>query len=100
MDIRPTNINGVSNVYKQNMNAVGAKKPESVNSASNKDVIAISEEGLKHSEYGKTVRAVASEVFQDVPAERISSLRTAIENGTYIISSDRIADSILERISA
>jgi len=99
MDIRPANLNNVSKVYKQNMSAPPQKSSENLR-ASNQDVIEISEEGLRQSEFGKTVRAIASEIHQDVPADKLAALREAVQNGTYSVPGELIALSILARISA
>lgn len=98
MDIKPANINNVSKVYKQNMKAPLKRGPEKPRS-SNQDVIEISREGLRQSEFEKTVRAIASEVHKGIPADKINALREAVKSGTYTVPSELIALSILARVS-
>ncbi len=92
-------MNNISKVYKQSMASPPQRGSDTLR-ASNQDVIEISEEGLRQSEFGKTVRAISSDVYQDVPADKLAALREAVQNGTYSVPGELIALSILARISA
>jgi anti-sigma28 factor (negative regulator of flagellin synthesis) len=98
MDIRPTNISGITRVYQKNMNSSIPKSSQTTN-VSKQDVVEISKEALDRSEFGGVIRSTAAEVARDVPAETIKKLREAIENGTYPVSGEMIARAILARIS-
>lgn len=49
-------------------------------------------------ECGKVIRASVAEITAPADDSRINSLRQQIRNGTYNVSSEQLADAILDRV--
>ena len=97
MKIKPTNIRNIARLYQQNMksqrsNGEGAK-------ITRQDVVEISKEGAKRSEFEGVVRSVAAEVSRNVSAETLKRLRQQVDRGEYSVSSQDIARAILTKIN-
>lgn len=100
------NIN--TNVYKQYVNSGSARKcsefslgnaGKTVSTSSKKDSFSLSPEASVLKECSKAVKNSAAEITSSVGEERISYLKKHIADGTYNVSSERIADAILDRLA-
>jgi flagellar biosynthesis anti-sigma factor FlgM len=98
------NIN--TNVYKQYVNSGraracqkfslgGAEKAVSVK----KDSFSLSPEASALKECSRAVKKAASEITSSASEDRISSLKSRIADGSYNVSSTKIADAILDRLA-
>lgn len=98
------NIN--TNVYKQYVNSKktysnysqpvfsleGVKK-----TSTKKDSFSFSAQAALIKETSKTVKSYAADIAEPASDERIESLKAQIKNGEYNVSSEQVADSILNR---
>lgn len=91
-------MNNIPKVYKRNMNVSSSQRADESSASSNKDVVEISREGLRQSEFGKTVRSVSANIYEDTPPEKLEELRQAVQSGTYSVPGKRVATAILSRI--
>jgi len=62
------------------------------------DSFSLSSEASMFRECGKVIKASVAEITAPADENRINSLRQQIKNGTYNISSEKIADAILDRV--
>lgn len=95
-------MDNICNLYRQSAAAQPIKKDETVsgiNKEKNFDAIRISSEGeaaLEETEFIKTLSAkISAEVRQEVPGEKVDSLKEKIAAGTYEIDVTAIAARIL-----
>lgn len=95
-----------TNVYKQYIESGNSRKyPKGLyNGTSNKassvkkDSFSLSSEASMFMECGKVIRNAVSEITSSAGEEKIELLKQRIASGNYNVSSEQIADSILERI--
>lgn len=66
--------------------------------ANNTDKITISGEAAAKAELGRLASTVAAEVEGAVSAERLGELRAAVQDGSYYVSSEDLADAMLSRV--
>lgn len=98
------NIN--TNVYKQYVKSGGSKRCYSSYSynaadtavAAKKDSFSLSSEASMFKECGKVIRASVAEITASADDSRINSLKQQIRNGTYNVSSEQLANAILDRV--
>ena len=100
MDIRFNALNSYSVTGK--MNVSGSKKPGSSKNdkssvSSKKDSISLSSNGVKNSGLYKLNATMRSEIDALSSQERISAIKASIRNGSYNVSSEEVADAILDR---
>lgn len=84
-------INGVNNVQSV-MKAYGANKTEKVQKVS------LKEDKIEISQMGKDFQ-IAMEAFKNLPEvreEKINELKSQIENGTYTVDKNKLANSIVK----
>ncbi len=67
-------------------------------SAVKTDSLSFSSEASMFKECGKVIKSAVAEITSPASEDRINSLRQQIKNGTYNVSSDMIADAILDRV--
>lgn len=95
-----------TNVYKQYIESGNSRKcpkyayNETGNKISSlkKDSFSLSSEASMFMECGKIIRNAVAEITSPASEEKIESLKQRIMSGDYYISSEQVADSILERI--
>jgi flagellar biosynthesis anti-sigma factor FlgM len=97
MKINPASVYGV---YKPTETPDGGARVKNGTSASvpaveKQDTIQISSQGKAQQEIGRIVSEIMDEVSQNAGAERLESLKAAIADGSYHVSSDDLADAIL-----
>lgn len=63
----------------------------------NTDKILISAEGAQKAEADMLVRAAVSHIERPADPERLLSLRQAVESGSYKVSSEDLADALIQR---
>lgn len=102
MDIRFNALNSYSATGK--VGATGRKaspvKSEKVSSSiieAKADSISISSDAASYGEVYKLNNAIRSELDASSGADRIASIKEAIKQGTYSVSSDDVAGAILDR---
>ena len=99
------NIN--TNIYKQYVKSGSSKRsfapygytPAGKTVSAKTDSFSLSSEASMFKECGKVIRASVSEITSPADDSRINSLKQQIRNGTYNVSSEQIADAILDRIA-
>lgn len=64
----------------------------------NTDKVTISGDAARRAEVSRAASGIAAEVDAGVGAERIEALRTSVQNGSYHVAAEDIADAILERV--
>ena len=67
----------------------------STQGAGNTDKVMISEDAVLKAELGRATTAMSLEIDSLGGAERLNSLQKAIQDGTYNVSTDELADAIL-----
>lgn len=95
-----------TNVYKQYIKSGNSRRyPKfSCSDSGNRiaavktDSFSLSSEASMFRECGKVIRGAVAEITSSADADRIESLRSRVASGSYYVSSEQIADSILERI--
>lgn len=97
------NIN--TNIYKQYVKSGSSKRCHRYSYsaaetavAAKKDSFSLSSEASMFKECGKVIRASVAEITAPADDSRINSLRQQIRNGTYNVSSEQLADAILDRV--
>ncbi len=97
------NIN--TNIYKQYVKSGSSKRycafsysPAEKTAAAKTDSFSLSSEASMFRECGKVIRASVAEITSPAGDSRINALKQQIRSGTYNVSSDQIADAILDRI--
>ena len=65
-------------------------------SANNTDKVEISDGAAARAEASRIAPALAAEVESTASPERISALSTAVQEGTYYVESEDIADAMLD----
>lgn len=78
---------------KKTSGAKGASKTGAVIA----DSVSISSDAAGFSEVSKLHGAIRGQIESSGRAERISSLKEAVKSGNYSVSSDLVADAILDR---
>lgn len=66
--------------------------------AANTDKVTISGDAARRAEVSRAASGIAAEVDAGVGAERIEALRASVQNGSYHVAAEDIADAILERV--
>lgn len=102
MNINPTNVN---NLYKSSMKGIGAGsgKAHSAEQDPEKkkevqyDTVTISAKGSKTNDVSRLANGIAKEVDAVATADRIESIKQAIQNDDYKIDSQMLADAIMNR---
>ena len=61
------------------------------------DRILISSEGTRKAEVDQLTKAIATEVYKPASPERLESLRTAVQNGTYYVATGDLVDAMMSR---
>lgn len=97
------NIN--TNIYKQYIKpgtsqshrsfSFNAKAPVSV---SKTDSLSMGSEASMFRTCSRAIKGAVSEIVSPAEETRINSLKKQISDGTYYVSSEKVADAILERI--
>ena len=85
--INTSKITSASGIYEQSIN----KKDEAIQSNKNK------KDEVKISDYGKDYQTVVNNLpnVPDVREEKVNSIKEQIDNGTYNLNPENIADKIL-----
>ncbi|WP_312643751.1 flagellar biosynthesis anti-sigma factor FlgM [Hydrogenoanaerobacterium sp.] len=102
MEIKPT---AGYNIYKANMRNTSNPENSSAKSAPSAatgkmDTISISAQGAQQKEAAKLTAAITKEVTADADAAKIDALKKAVQNGTYHIPAEKIAQAILNGLFA
>ncbi len=100
MKIRSTNgyanINSVSSI--KNKNGDAGVQSIAMKTDNKSDIIKISAEGTFQAELDKETKAISEEISDISAEEKINSIKEQIDNGTYFVSSENIADAILGKL--
>jgi len=102
MNINLTNVN---NLYKSSLNGTGAgsgkAQPAEQDPAKKKEVqydtVTISAHGSKKNDVSRLAKGIAKEVDAVASAERMESIKRAIQNDDYKIDSQILADAMMTR---
>jgi anti-sigma28 factor (negative regulator of flagellin synthesis) len=70
---------------------------ESSKNCANVDTISISYKATKQSDIGNIVKNMAKELNQEVKQDRIEFLKSEVANKKYSVSTERLADAILNK---
>lgn len=99
------NIN--TNVYKQYIDSrrsyqkkdlsFAAALEKSAAGSAKQDLLSMSSAASVFKENGREIKKAAEEISAPVSEERIKGIKAKIKDGSYMISSSQIADSILNR---
>lgn len=99
MVIDPSNNSNIqNNVSSRARQTVPANKPESDTNNSIKSS-PTSSDSVSLSSEGQTMAKVATELSNtpDVDSAKVAQLKAAIENGSYSVNAEQIAESMLEQ---
>lgn len=101
MDIRFNALNSyqankISPSGRRNSQIKG-EKPVTSGIEAKADSISISSDAASYGEIYKLGNAIRSEIDAANPADKIASIKEAIRNGSYSVSSDDVAGAILDR---
>lgn len=98
------NINsaGAYGIYKKNTVLPDSSKAARAAKAGAEktDTVSISRTASQHKEAAKLSGEIAKSVMEPTSEARLESLREAVKNDTYSVSSDNLADAILGRAFA
>ena len=97
-----SNIYGISGcsgsgIVKRPENEVVKSHADAVVSKENTDKIIISDRGAKMAETEQLTKAVLSEMERPASSERIAALKEAVENKTYNVSANDLANALMQR---
>lgn len=91
------NLSSAVNAYRYNMEPAG-KKRTAAKKASGKNTDKAEFSGSGRASFADTLRAAAKTAAESsASAERITALRSAVRDGSYSVSAETVADSILGR---
>lgn len=76
----------------------GAKGKAKAAAAGNTDKVTISQGAAARAEAGRLASSLAAEVENTASPERIESLRQAVQDGSYSVPAEDVADAILDRL--
>ncbi|NLP26609.1 MAG: flagellar biosynthesis anti-sigma factor FlgM [Clostridiales bacterium] len=62
------------------------------------DIITISAEGTFQAELDKEIKTISEEISEISSEDRINSIKERVSNGTYFVTSEDVADAILEKL--
>lgn len=102
MDIKINSTNAYAKI-----NAVSSSKSKSkdtiIESAVSKadkksDIITISAEGTFQAELDKEIKTISEEINEISSEDRINLIKEQVSNGTYFVTSEDVADAILEKL--
>ena len=101
MDIRFNALNSYQatkiNSSGRKASAVKGEKAVSSGIKAKADSISISSNATNYGEINKLSNAIRNEIDAMNGADRIASIKEAIRNGSYSVSSDEVAGAILDR---
>jgi anti-sigma28 factor (negative regulator of flagellin synthesis) len=63
--------------------------------AANTDKVTISGDGAARAEFGRVAASLAAEVEGAASPERLNRLKAAVEDGSYLVPAEALADAIL-----
>lgn len=94
MRIEPKKLDGI---FEANINKNSSASGSKVNKESgfNKDRVEISKEASKYDELSSIKTEVVNQVEKGTSVEKLRKLKAEIENGTYFVNSQDIANSII-----
>lgn len=98
MELKKMNINPTSAFGFYKLNSAKTAKPSAARAKegkANQDTISISPDASLQRELDEAVKLTAREM-QGVDAGRLNGIREAVENGSYYVPTDKLADAILE----
>ncbi len=102
MDIKIRSTNGYANINSvsgtKNKNNDAGVQGIAMKTDNKSDIIKISAEGTFQAELDKEVKAISEEINDISSEEKINSIKEQIDNGTYFVSSENIADAILGKL--
>jgi len=95
MKIDPSKVAGI---YEANVSKNVSKSNNDVKNeiSTSRDRIELSKTGVKYSEISSLKSKVIDEIDKGTDAEKIQSLKAAINNGTYRVSSNDIAAAMIK----
>lgn len=100
MKIRSTNgylnVNSVSSTKNKKTDA--GVQGMTMKTDSKSDIITISAEGTFQAEIDKEIKAISEEISNISSEEKVNSIKEQIANGTYFVSSENVADAILNKL--
>lgn len=100
MNIQPASIR---NLYQKSLKdtkpAVKGQPAVAFSHADSKqDTISISADAASRREISEFVSAASAELSRPAGAQRLEQLKAAIENRTYAVSADKVAEAMLSRV--
>lgn len=99
MNIKPLNgCSGTNSVSKSKCGTASSANKATINETVKYDSINISMEGSFRAELDKEVKTITSEINSDDKDEKIAEIKEELKSGTYSVSSEKIVDSIIERL--
>lgn len=91
-DVKTPNVMNIYNIS-QNQNSALRDRISKVEDT--QDVVSISSQAR---DYQVAYKALMSASAQDIRADKVASIKERIENDTYNVSSDDVADAILKKV--
>lgn len=88
----------VKSVKNNGENSAAKAKGKGAASASNTDKVTISASAAQRAETSRLAAALSSEVEGAASPERMEALRAAVQDGSYQVAAEDVADAILDRL--
>lgn len=95
MKIPPVDLTKIENTYDTSLKTGEGRAAVGKETGYPKDRVCLSEQSERHGEFPDATAVAANQVEQGTSPEKLRSLKAAIENGTYRVDGDSIADAIL-----
>ncbi|NLK70433.1 MAG: flagellar biosynthesis anti-sigma factor FlgM [Clostridiales bacterium] len=102
MKIRPANgfnkINSVSSSKIKSSDVSTQSSVTAMKADKKSDIITISAEGTFQAELDREIKDISEEINEISSDEKINAIKEQITNGTYFVSSEDVADAILDKL--
>jgi anti-sigma28 factor (negative regulator of flagellin synthesis) len=95
MKIPPMDLNKIENAYDTSLKTGEGRTAVGSETGYPKDRVCLSEQSERHGDFPDATAAAAGQVEQGTSPEKLRQLKAAIENGTYHVDGDSIADASL-----
>jgi flagellar biosynthesis anti-sigma factor FlgM len=95
MKIPPVDLTKIENAYDASLKTGEGRAASGEETGFPKDRVCLSEQSQKQGEFPDATTLATEKVQQGTSPEKLRQLKAAIENGTYRVDGDQIADAIL-----
>ncbi|MEA5040819.1 MAG: flagellar biosynthesis anti-sigma factor FlgM [Clostridiaceae bacterium] len=98
MKINPVELNKIDSVYETSLKTGEGHATGSREAGLPRDRVYLSDEAEKQREPEDTKALAVREAEQNTDPEKLRRIKAAIENGTYRVSGEDIADAMIDRL--